>query len=190
MEKLFYLLFRTTDESSIQDGGKVTITNSRIFFFSDRMDIFWLSVFVKLFKRKVKFRHNRLNAQPYNIYYYVHVPSAYACVDHIKSTSVFVSYIQTTRTVLLFQSTRSLLPRILVSVWYVRMLYRYVGLILPTRCCRGSPRVQQQHRPPSVCTKLYSLITSASPVFANKAFITLFFAIFICYTFVRRHTAT
>lgn len=30
--KLLYLLFRTTDESSIQEGGKVTITNARVFF--------------------------------------------------------------------------------------------------------------------------------------------------------------
>lgn len=76
--KLFYLLFRTTDESSIQEGGKVTITNSSIF--SDQMDIFWLSVFVKLFKRKVKFRHNRLRAQPYIILRtYVYMCRAYVC---------------------------------------------------------------------------------------------------------------
>jgi len=61
--------------------GEKLLLPTRVFFFSDRMDIFWLSVFVKLFKRKVKFRHNRLHAQPYNIYYYVRL---HMCRAHTR----------------------------------------------------------------------------------------------------------
>lgn len=69
------------------------------YFFSDRIDIFWLSVFVKLFKRKVKFRHNRLHAHAYTyiillyiLYIYMSTCAARIRVWTIKSTSVFVPY--------------------------------------------------------------------------------------------------
>lgn len=122
IEKLFYLLFRTIDESSIQEGGKVTITNSSIF--SDRMDIFWLSVFVKLFKRKVKFQHNPLHAQPY-ILLRTSTCAAHTCVDHKIDFSFCI--VNNAHSFIISIHSESSSP-------YSRacnMLYRYVGLILP-----------------------------------------------------------
>jgi len=171
VEKLFYLLFRTTDESSIQEGGKVTTTNSSIF--SDRMDIFWLSVFVKLFKRKVKFRHNRLHAQPY-ILLRTSTCAAHTCVDHKIDFSF--SIVNNAHGFIISIHSESSSP-------YSRacnMLYKYVGLILPPPppwLLRGFASCAT----PSPATRLYEIVfvNNALAAFSPTKRLLRYFSLFI-----------
>lgn len=75
-KKLFYLLFRAADESSaIQEGKSYCIyiyilyTYGKSSSFQFELNIFWPR---ELFKRKVKFQHNRLH-----IYIHTHTRNVY-----------------------------------------------------------------------------------------------------------------
>lgn len=93
--------------------------------FSDRMDIFWLSVFVKVFKRKVKFRHNRLHAQPY-ILLRTSTCAAHTCVDHKIDFSF--SIVNNEHSFIISIHSGIFFP---VYSRACNMLYRYAGLIPP-----------------------------------------------------------